>query len=354
MITINNVSFGGDGKPYIIAELSANHDGSIERAKCSIEAAKLAGASAVKIQTYTPDTMTIDSDKDDFTITDGLWSGHSLYRLYQEAHTPFEWHAELFQYAASIGVTLFSTPFDETAVDLLEELNTPAYKIASFELTDLPLIEYAAKRKKPMLMSTGMANPEEIAEAVECCKQQDNHEILLFHCISSYPAEIADSNLANISYIAREFNVDVGLSDHTTSNFASIMAVSLGASAIEKHFKLDGDDCGPDSSFSIMPDALRSLVEECNLAHEALGVKQFKRSDSEKGMTHFRRSLYFVKNLEKGHVITEGDVRRIRPGYGLAPKYYNDIIGSKLTKTVERGDPVQWTNFGITPSSAGQ
>lgn len=345
MFRINNVPIGEGCRPYIIAELSANHGGSIERAKKSIEAAKISGASAIKMQTYTPETMTIKSDKDDFMITEGLWKGYDLYRLYEEAYTPFEWHAELFKYARSQGLTLFSTPFDETAVDLLEALDTPAYKIASFEITDLPLIEYAAKKRKPMLMSTGMASIEEIGAAVECCKQQGNHEILLFHCISSYPTELSEANLYNIPYLTNHFTVEVGLSDHTTTNLASVWAVSLGAKVIEKHFKLDEQDCGPDASFSILPKQLEALVNECNLAFDALGSKQFRRSDSETANKRFRRSLYFVKDLPQGHIILEDDVRRIRPGYGLDPKYYNQIIGKKLSRNIECGDAVSWTDM---------
>ena len=279
MIIINKTKVASNCKPYIIAELSANHDGSIERAKQLILAAQLAGASAVKMQSYTPDTMTINSDKPDFKITEGLWKGYKLYELYKDAYTPYEWHKELFQYSNQLGITLFSTPFDETAVDLLEDLNTPAYKIASFELTDLPLIKYAASKKKPMLISTGMGNLEEISNAVECCKQENNSQILLFHCISSYPAEVEESNLYNLSFLAKKFKVDVGLSDHTLTNFTSVLGISLGAAAIEKHFKLNLNDSGPDSSFSILPKQLENLVKECNLCHKAIGSKSFTRSN---------------------------------------------------------------------------
>jgi N-acetylneuraminate synthase len=345
MFKINNDGIGEGFKPYMIAELSANHGGSIDRAKKSIKAAKQSGASAVKLQTYTPDTMTLNSQKDDFLVTEGLWKGYNLYNLYEEAYTPYEWHSELFSYAKSIGITIFSTPFDETAVDLLEELNTPAYKIASFEITDLALIEYTAKKQKPMLMSTGMSSIEEISLALECCKQQGNHEILLFDCISCYPADLADSNLGNLKYLKNYFNVEVGLSDHTTSNLASVLAVSLGAKVIEKHFKFDNDDCGPDASFSILPDQLKSLVNECTLASEALDAKEFKRSGSEMANKRFRRSLYFCNDLPKGHIVTANDVRRVRPALGLELKYYDKVIGRRLSHSVELADRVRWDSL---------
>lgn len=345
MIIINQVKIGEDYDPYVIAELSANHGGSIDRAKESIQAAKNAGASAVKIQSYTADTMTINSDKEDFQISEGLWKGYSLYELYEQAYTPFEWHEELFKFAKSINITLFSSPFDETAVDLLTKLDTPAFKIASFELTDLPLVQYVAKQKKPVLMSTGMASLEEVAEAVECCKVNGNSQLLLFHCISSYPASTRDSNLLNIKALKNEFNIEVGLSDHTTNNLASALAISLGAVAIEKHFKLNDEDCGPDSSFSLLPSELESLITECNLVKSAMGSSAFGRSKSESENKVFRRSIYFIKDLKAGHIITSNDIKRIRPGFGLEPKFFNQIIGMKLASDVERGDAVNWKNF---------
>jgi N-acetylneuraminate synthase len=345
MIQINNRKIGESFYPYIIAELSANHGGSIERAKQSILAAKKAGVDAVKIQSYTPDTMTIDCDKEDFQIKEGLWKGTSLYNLYREAFTPYEWHKELFEYAAKIELTLFSTPFDESAVDLLEALDTPAYKIASFELTDLPLIEYIAKRNKPILISTGMGSLDEIEEAITTIKSCGNDQILMFHCISSYPAPTDQSHLLNIKLLASKFKVEVGLSDHTISGIASAVSIGLGVVAIEKHFKLDNDDCGPDASFSLLPAQLKELVEDSKQAWLAVGSKKFARSQVEKSNTIFRRSLYFVKDLSKGEVVTESDIRRIRPGYGLPPKYFKEIVGKKLIKSVERGDSVQWDCF---------
>lgn len=342
MLSINKKIIDNKQKPYLIAEISANHGGNIDRAKDTILAAKNSGADAVKIQTYTPDTMTIESDKSDFIIKDGIWSGYNLYDLYKEAHTPFEWHKELFDFAKSIDITIFSTPFDESAIDLLCKLETPAFKIASFELIDLPLIKYAASKNKPMLMSTGMANHSEIAEAIETCYHQDNRNILLFHCISSYPAELTQSNLGDIQYLSKHFNVEVGLSDHTISNMAAILSIALGAVAIEKHFKLDDLESGPDSSFSITPDQLKKLCEDCSIACQAIQSKNLLRPISEKGNKIFRRSIYFIKNLKKGHKINETDIRRIRPGYGLKPKYFYDIIGKELSCDVERGDPVSF------------
>ena len=329
-------------EPYIIAELSANHGGSIDRAKASIEEATSAGVSAVKIQTYTPDTMTIKSKKPDFYINKGLWSGYTLYDLYKMAYTPYEWHKELFSFAEKLGITLFSTPFDETAVDLLEELNTPAYKIASFEIVDIPLIKYISSKKKPIFLSTGMANIEEISEAVSTIRSITDTDILLFHCISCYPTPTDQSNLQNINYLKNKFGIDVGLSDHTVNNTAAITAIGMGAVAIEKHFKLDDKDCGPDSSFSLNINQLATLVNECKQAWLAKGKTNFRRSDIEKENLIFRRSLYFVNDLKKGQSITEKDIRIIRPGYGLAPKNFQKIIGKKVNNDVEYGTPLSW------------
>jgi len=345
MFEIDGQKIGKGFKPYIVAELSANHGGDIKRAKSSIKAAKESGANAVKIQSYTPDTMTLNSNKKDFLINEGLWKGYSLYQLYEEAYTPFEWHEELFAFAKSIGITLFSTPFDESAVDLLESLNTPAYKIASFEITDLPLIRYAASKKKPMFISTGMANIDEIKDAINCCKEQGNNEILIFHCISKYPADILDYQLGDINFLREKFNIEIGLSDHTVSNLAASLATALGASAIEKHFKLDENDCGPDSTFSINPSQLKSLVNECKLSYEASKTNYLKRPDAEKENRKFRRSIYFIKNLPKGHILKKTDIRRIRPGYGLHPKYFDNVIGKELIRNVENAEPVTWQCF---------
>jgi N-acetylneuraminate synthase len=331
--------------PYIIAEMSANHNGSIERAKETILSAKNVGVDAIKIQTYTPDTMTINVKNPDFFINDGLWKNRSLYDLYKEAHTPFEWHQELFSFAKEIGITLFSSPFDETAVDLLESLNTPAYKVASFEIVDLSLIKYIALKKKPILMSTGMASLSEIGDAIETARSAGNNKIALFHCISGYPTPMAQANLNSIQLLVKEFNIQVGLSDHTIGNLASVLAASLGAPIIEKHFTISRKDGGVDSSFSLEPKEMKSLVDQTKEAYFALGSKSFTRSSVEQGNKVFRRSLYFVEDVNEGEIITNRSVRRIRPGLGLEAKYYNDVVGAKCLKSAQRGDRVTKGHF---------
>lgn len=345
MFKIGNRNIGKNFRPFIIAEISANHGGSIDRAKETILAAKQAGADAVKIQTYTPDTMTIDSNKEDFLIKDGLWKGYTLYQLYQKAHTPFQWHKELFNFAKDNEIILISTPFDETAVDLLYQLDVPAFKVASFEITDLPLIQYIASKGKPMFISTGMSTIAEIGEAIEICHKKGNNQILIFHCISNYPTELKDTSLGDISYISKHFNVEVGLSDHTTTNLASLLAVAKGAAAIEKHFKLDDKECSPDSSFSILPNQLKRLCDECSMAFDALKSNKLKRNQTELENKKFRRSIYFINNLKKGQKIKEEDIRRIRPGYGLEPKFFDIVVGKVLARDVERGDPVSFEIF---------
>ncbi len=342
MIEIDGIKISKEQSPYIIAELSANHGGSIDVAKQSIMSAKRSGASAVKVQSYTPDTMTIDSNKPDFLITEGLWKGYTLYDLYKEAYTPFEWHEELFKYARDIGITIFSSPFDETAVDLLQDLDAPAYKIASFELVDLPLIKRAAECGKPLLMSTGMASVNEVREALDVALKHGNGQVLLFHCISSYPAPLQDSNLKSIEFLRDEFGVEVGLSDHTLTNLASTISIGLGATAIEKHFKLSDSAVGPDASFSITPKQLKCLVSECHDAWNSLGKAGFQRPIAEEGSRKHRRSLYFMKDLKKGAVIGVGDVRAIRPGNGISPKFIDAVIGKTLISDVQRGDPVMF------------
>lgn len=342
MFKIRNRSISSLESPYIIAELSANHNGSIDLAKKSILAAKNSGADAIKIQTYEAHTMTIDSNKSDFIISGGLWNGYKLYDLYDEAKTPFAWHEELFKYSSQIGIEIFSSPFDESAVDLLESLNTPAYKIASFELTDIPLIKYVAKTGKPILMSTGMASKNEISEALEAARSFGARDILLFHCISSYPAPIEQANLNMIPILKKEFGVEVGLSDHTLDNMAATLSISKGAVAIEKHFILNKTLTGPDSTFSMDPDQLLRLKKDTNIAWLSLGKDNFERAKVEDSSLVFRRSIYFINDLKKGEAISENDVKRIRPGYGLKPKFFKEIIGKKVLKDVERGDPVNW------------
>ena len=354
MFKIGHQAIGEGFEPYIIAELSANHNGQIERAKQSIKKAKESGAHAIKIQTYTPDTMTIDCDNSDFIVKGGLWDGYRLYDLYKEAHTPYEWHIEIFSYARELGITLFSTPFDETAVDLLEGLNVPAYKVASFELTDLPLISYIAKTGKPMLMSTGMATQLEIAEAIECARINGCQSILLFHCISSYPAPIEQANLKQIKKLQKVFNLPIGLSDHTIGNTAAIAAVTLGACAIEKHFTLSREQKGPDSEFSIEPLELRGLVTQTRDAWLSLGNDNFERPDAESKSKSHRRSIYFVSNLKAGEKINSKDIKRIRPGFGLPPKYFDSIVGKSVTRDVVRGEATSWDliNSDVSKKSA--
>lgn len=344
-IEINGRKIGKTYPPYILAELSANHNGVLQKALDTITAAKKCGADGVKLQTYSADTMTIDCDKDDFIIKGGLWDGYKLYDLYQEAQTPFEWHKAMFDHARNIGITCFSTPFDETAVDLLEDMNVPAYKIASFEATDLPLIKYVASTKKPLIMSTGLANFEEISEMVATARDAGCNDLILLHCISSYPAPIEQSNLMTIPEMRKHWDVQIGLSDHTISNTASIVATSLGATLIEKHFILDRTDKGPDSEFSIEPAELESLVNQTKDAWSALGEAGFERKVAEKGNARFRRSVYFVKDLKAGDSVTQDSIRRIRPSLGLEPKYEQDIIGKKLKIDVSRGTPTSWELF---------
>jgi len=352
-ITIDGTKIGPNYKPYIIAELSANHNGNIEKALKSIEVAAECGADAIKMQSYSPDTMTIDCDKDDFQIEGGLWDGYNLYDLYKWAQTPFEWHQQLFDKAKEVGITLFSTPFDETAVELLEQLNTPAYKVASFEITDLPLIKRIAQTGKPMIISTGMANFEEISDAINTAKENGCTELVVLHCISAYPAPIEQSNLATIAEISKKFNVISGLSDHTLGTVVSVTSIALGACLIEKHFILDKNDKGPDSEFSLEPHELSRLVKETKAAHQAIGIASFERKPIESESMKFRRSLYFVTDIKQGEIITEQHVRKIRPGFGLSPKYLQQIIGQEVNQDISRGTPVSWTLLIDTEAERG-
>ncbi len=341
-IIINGRIIGKNSPPYIIAELSANHNGNIERAFETIKAAHDNGAHAIKMQTYTANTMTIDCGSEEFMIRGGLWDGYKLYDLYKWAETPFEWHKAIFDYAASIGISIFSTPFDESAVDLLESLNTPAYKIASFEATDLPLIRYVASKGKPMILSTGMCSEDEIAEAVNAARDAGCKELVLLHCISSYPAQMDQANLLQMPNLANRFNSLPGLSDHTMGTTASVTAVALGACVIEKHFTLSRKDKGPDSEFSIEPDELKRLCQEAFDAWSALGSPGFERQKAEEASKCFRRSIYFVRDMKAGQKITEADIRRIRPGYGLPPKHFHELLGRTVTNDIKRGTAVQW------------
>jgi len=339
-ITINNRQIGGDAPPYVIAELSGNHNGSIETAFRIIDAAKSAGADAVKLQTYRPDTITLKSELPDFQITKGLWKGYTLWDLYEWAHTPWEWHKGLFDYARELGITIFSSPFDPTAVDLLEDLGTPAYKIASFEAVDLPLIKYVASTGKPMIISTGMADAEEIGEALEGAREGGCEQPALLHCVSGYPAPASDYNLRTIPDMAQRYGTVVGLSDHTLDNATAIASVALGASIIEKHVTLDREGGGPDDSFSLEPTELANLCRDVRTAWSALGKADYGRKSSEAENVKFRRSLYFVGPLKRGDVITEGAVRSVRPGYGLPPKMLPMLTGKTTARDVQAGEPV--------------
>lgn len=344
VININGREIGSNHPPYIIAELSANHNGNLDKALQTIDMAKAMGADAVKLQTYTADTMTIDCDNDDFQIHGGLWDGYNLYRLYQWAQTPYEWHKEIFDYARKIGITCFSTPFDETAVDLLEDLNAPAYKIASFEAIDLPLIRYVANTGKPMIISTGMANLEEITEAVETAKEEGCNNIVLLHCISGYPVPVDQSNLQTIPDLASRFNIITGLSDHTLGTTVSIASIALGARVIEKHVTLSREDKGPDSEFSLEPNELKALCSEAKIVWDALGTANYKIKPIEEENTKFRRSIYVVEDMKAGDIFTTKQVRRIRPGFGLSPKYYDEIINKMASCDLSRGTALKWNH----------
>ena len=344
-ITINGRSIGLGYSPYIIAEMSANHNGNIQNAFEIIDAAADAGADCVKLQTYRADTITMQSSSPEFRIDDGLWAGNTLYDLYEQAHTPWEWHGPLFEHAKKRGIVMFSSPFDSTAVDFLEDLNAPAYKIASFEAVDHALIRYAASTGKPLIISTGMADLEEIEEAIQAARDGGCQELAILHCVSGYPAPAGDYNLHTIPDMIRRFGCVTGLSDHTLNNTTAIAAVSLGASIVEKHFTLDRAGGGPDDSFSLESDELRALAQDSKTAWDALGQIDYGRKSSESGNIKFRRSLYFIENIKAGEVIRPRHVRSIRPGYGLAPKHLDMIIGKQLKVDVERATPVAWDIF---------
>ena len=329
---------------YIIAELSANHNGSIETAIETIKAAKRAGADAIKLQTYTADTMTINSDKEDFIIQGTIWDGRNLYELYQEAYTPWEWHESLFKVAEEEGVDCFSSPFDKTAVDFLETLNCPIYKIASFEITDIPLIEYVASKGKPIIISTGIATLEDIELAVDTCRKVGNNQITLLKCTSSYPAPIEEANMAMIPELARRFNVTSGLSDHTMGSTVPVVATALGAKVIEKHFILDRSIGGPDASFSMNEKEFSEMVKSVREAEKALGLVDYNLTPKQVDGRRFSRSLYVVKNIKKGEIITEEHVRSIRPGFGGHPKELKNIIGRIAERDYEFGERFEINN----------
>jgi len=341
---IANLDVGPDHPPFIVAEMSGNHGGSFEKAVAIVEAAAQSGAHAIKLQTYTPDTMTLDLDQDEFRITDlqSPWSGESLYRLYQQACTPWEWHAPLFQRAKELGLAAFSTPFDQSAVDFLESLGVPAYKIASFENTDLPLIEAAAATGKPLIISTGMASVEEVREAVAAAHAGGCRDLVLLKCTSTYPASPEDTNILTIAHMREHFECQVGLSDHTVGIGVAVASVALGATMIEKHFTLRRADGGVDSTFSIEPEEMAQLVAETARAHQALGQVTYGPTAAEEPNKAYRRSIYVVKNIGPGEVFTRDNIRCIRPGNGLPPKDWPAVLGRTAARALKRGTPLSW------------
>jgi N-acetylneuraminate synthase len=345
-ICIDGRRIAADEPPYVIAELSANHNGSLDTAFAIIDAARKAGADAIKLQTYRPDTITLKSDTPDFQIKGGLWDGQTLYGLYEQAHMPWEWHAPLFERARSLGITIFSSPFDPTAVDLLESLNAPAYKIASFEAVDLPLIKYVASTGKPMIISTGMADADEIGEAVQAARDGGCKEIAILRCVSGYPAPAGEYNLHTMSDMIERFGLVTGLSDHTLDNTTAIASIALGGSLIEKHFTLDRNGGGPDDSFSLEPGDLAALCRDARTAWQSLGRVDYGRKASEQGNAKFRRSLYFVRALKAGETIGADAVRSVRPGYGLAPKFLDSVLGKTVKVDVAAATPVTWEVIG--------
>jgi len=341
-IEIAGRRIGPDHAPYVICELSGNHNGSLDRALALVDAAADTGCDAIKIQTYTADTITMDVDRPEFKIQGGLWDGRSLYELYQEAYTPYEWHPAIFERAARRGVTLFSSPFDETAVDLLDGLGAPAFKIASFEAVDLPLIRYAAARGKPLIISTGMANLAEMAAARDAALAAGAPGVVLLHCVSSYPAALEDANVRTVADMARRFESPIGLSDHTHGTAASVAAIAMGACVIEKHFTLARADGGPDAAFSLEPDEFSALVGDCKDAWKALGKVHYDLLGSERANRQFRRSLYVSADVKAGEMLTKANIRSIRPGNGLAPEHMDAVLGKAAARDLTRGEPLAW------------
>jgi len=344
MMHINGRAISRDARPYLIAEMSGNHNHSLDRALEIVTAAAESGADAIKLQTYTADTITLDCDGPDFVIDDptSLWAGRRLYELYDEAHTPWDWHAPIIERARSLGLDCFSSPFDASAVDFLEQLNVPAYKIASFEVIDLPLIRKVAQTGKPMILSTGMASVAEIGEALRVCHEAGNEQVCLLKCTSAYPATPANTNIATIPNMRATFGCEVGLSDHTMGTGVAVGAVALGAVLIEKHFTLRRADGGVDSAFSLEPAELRQLRDETQRAWQSLGRVTYGGTVAEEGSRIFRRSLYVAQDMEAGEAFTPQSLRSVRPGFGLAPKHYDVLLGKRVNRTLAKGTPVSW------------
>ena len=337
---INGRKIGDDNPPYIICELSGNHNGSLEKALNLVDEAAKTGCDAIKLQTYTPDTLTINCDNKYFQISQGLWSGNTLYELYRMAHTPFEWHEPLFRRANELNVTMFSSPFDETAVDLLEEIGVPAYKIASFEIADVNLIKYIARTGKPIIMSTGLATDSDIERAIKVAREAGCKHLALLHCVSSYPTPVDQANVRSLLRLKNKYKVITGLSDHTLSNATSVAAVSIGAAIIEKHFTISRSDGGPDADFSLEPVEFKNLTNDCYDAWSALGDSMAGIQPAETKNVVFRRSLFIVKDIKKGEIFTKENVRCIRPGYGLSPHLLEEIIGLSANFSAKRGTPL--------------
>lgn len=345
MFKIAQRSIGPSAPVFIIAELSANHNGSLEVAIETVKAAKRAGADCIKLQTYTADTITIDSEKEDFIIKGTIWEGKNLYQLYQEAYTPWEWHAEIMKVAKEEGLLCFSSPFDQSSVDFLETLNVPAYKIASFEITDIPLIEYVASKGKPVIISTGIAELEDIKLAIDACRRMGNHDIALLKCTSSYPAPIEEANMVMVKDLAERFGVISGLSDHTMGSTVPVVATCFGAKIIEKHFILDRSIGGPDASFSMDEQEFTAMVKAVREAEKALGVVDYTLTEKQRKGRDFCRSLYVVKDIKQGELVTAEHIKSIRPGFGLHPKYLQQILGKRANRNLEIGDRIDLAFF---------
>lgn len=345
MFKIGNLNLDKKSSTFIIAELSANHNGSLNTALETVRAAKRAGADAIKLQTYTADTITLKSIKEDFKIQGTIWEGKYLHALYQEAYTPWEWHKEIFDEAKRVGLICFSSPFDFTAVDFLETLDVPAYKIASFEITDIPLIQYTASKGKPIIISTGIAEYEDIALAVKTCRDAGNNQIALLKCTSSYPAPIEEANMRMVQKLAEDFDVVTGLSDHTLGSIVPIVSVCFGAKIIEKHFILDRSVGGPDASFSMNESEFKEMVIAVRQAESAIGIESYELTEKQLAGKVFSRSLYISKDVKKGDILDETSIRSVRPGYSLHPKYYYELLGKKALKDFTIGDRIKKEDF---------